>query len=233
MIDDQTLLAWIDGELDDFTAARVAAAVKADPTLAAKAEAHRALGRRLAEGFRPLLDEPVALPPRRPAAIVSLAAAREARQRKQPPAGTRPWMRYASLAATLVLGVAIGSQLTTNGEVRTRDGVMVADGLLARALDEKLSGQDGRIRVALSFRDKAGDYCRSFDAERLSGVACRTGGAWQMRATTMRAAPAQTGEYRMASAGDPAILSTVERLIAGDPLDAATERAARDRKWAR
>jgi hypothetical protein len=238
MIDDTILLAWIDGELDEAEAARVAAAVAADPALAKKAQAHRMLRRRLDTAFRPLLDEVAHMPPRRAATVLNFEEARKARVKDKPPA--RPavalklgegWKRWMPIAASLLLGVAVGAQLDTGGNVAERDGAMVADGALAYALDRKLSGQEGRVRIALSFRDKAGDYCRSFDAGRMAGVACRSGDAWQMRAATSRPITVPQGDYRMAAAGDPVILSAVEGMIAGDPLDAAGERTALSRGW--
>ena len=43
MIDDGEFFAWLDGELDEEAASRVAAAVAASPELAKKAEQHRRL----------------------------------------------------------------------------------------------------------------------------------------------------------------------------------------------
>ncbi|MFC0677416.1 hypothetical protein ACFFGH_06055 [Lysobacter korlensis] len=58
-IDEHELQAWIDGELAPSDAARVAAAVAADPVLAAQASRERRLRERLRAEFDPVLDEPV------------------------------------------------------------------------------------------------------------------------------------------------------------------------------
>jgi len=99
---------------------------------------------------------------------------------------------------------------------------------LARKLDTQLSGEPGPIRVALSFRARDGAYCRSFTATHLDGVACRTAAGWTLR----YAAPgtASGGDYAQAGS-DPAQASAVAAMIAGEPLDASAERAARERGW--
>jgi anti-sigma factor RsiW len=58
-ITDETLAAYADGELERGEAAQVAAAVAADPALAAKIEAHRALRSRLAAHYAPLAEQPM------------------------------------------------------------------------------------------------------------------------------------------------------------------------------
>ncbi len=85
------------------------------------------------------------------------------------------------------------------------------------------------MRVALTFRDRSGDYCRSFAAKHLSGVACRADGGWQLRyASAPDAAP--QGDYRQAGADD-ATAQVVAAMISGEPLDRAAEAAARGKGW--
>lgn len=70
-IEQHELQAWIDGELAPPDAARVEAAIAADPELAARAASARRLRERLRAGFDPVLDEPV---PARFAALLQDAA---------------------------------------------------------------------------------------------------------------------------------------------------------------
>jgi hypothetical protein len=138
------------------------------------------------------------------------------------------------MAACLVVGVLAGRMVVPPpGPLVPRDGALVAHGELARALSTQLAAQDGPVKVGLSFRAADGRYCRTFrDApERLAGLACRRGDAWAAEVTAALA-PAASPDYRTAgSETPPAVLATVDRLIAGAPLDAAQERAARDRGW--
>jgi hypothetical protein len=41
----------------------------------------------------------------------------------------------------------------------------------------------------------------------------------------------QTAEYRQAGSADAALLAEAQAMMAGDPLDAAAERRARDLGW--
>jgi hypothetical protein len=42
---------------------------------------------------------------------------------------------------------------------------------------------------------------------------------------------AKEGDYRMASAGDPRVMALVDDMIAGEPFDAAQEKAAKEKGW--
>jgi hypothetical protein len=215
-IDETMVIAWVDGELGPAEAARVEQAVAADPALRDLAEAHRAMRARFAAAFGPIADDPVALPS---AEVVSFGEARAKRMR-------RLWVPGA-IAASLVAGLLIG-QLDRPVGVRDRADALALAPPLAHALDTQLSGAAGPVRVTLSFRAQDGAYCRSFNARHLDGVACRTSDGWTLR----YAAPgsAQGGEYAQAG-NDPARASAIAAMIAGEPLDAAAERAARDRSW--
>jgi anti-sigma factor RsiW len=244
MMDDARLIAWIDGELEPAEAEAVAAAVAADPALAARADTHRRLKARISAAFGPLLEEPVPIPERRPAPVVSLAAARAERQERaqsemrarQPDRTPRRWAWPGAVAACLLAGILVVHQVGGGGVplpggqgIGDRAGALALAPQIADALDTQAAGQAGPVRVALSFKDKAGAYCRSFSAEHLGGVACRAGGGWQLRYATPAGATTQ-GDYRMAG-GDAATMQVVQAMMAGDPLDAGQERKARDAGW--
>jgi hypothetical protein len=225
-IDETDVIAWLDGELAPEQAARVEQAVATNPGLAAIAETHRAMRARFAAAFGPIAAEPVM--PARSAEVVSLAAVRAARS-GQSPSPARRWWVPGAIAASLVAGLVIG-QLGRSGGISDRAEALALAPSLARALDAQLSGQEGAVRVALSFRSVDGAYCRSFTASHLSGIACRTDQGWRLR----YGAPAAPtgGAYRMAG-NDPAEAGAIAAMIAGEPLDAAGERAARAHGWRR
>ena len=215
-IDETMVIAWVDGELAPAEAARVEQAVAADPALRDLAETHRTMRARFAAAFGPIAQEPVALPS---AEVASFAEARAKRMR-------RLWVPGA-IAASLAAGLFIG-QIERPTGVRDRADALALAAPLGHALDTQLSGAAGPVRVALSFRARDGAYCRSFSAMHLDGVACRTGEGWTLR----YAAPgtAQGGDYAQAGS-DTARASAIAGMIAGEPLDAARERAARSRGW--
>lgn len=236
---DEELMAYADGELDAAAAARVEAAIAADPALADAVARHRALRQDLRAAFAGELDAPVperlSALLRAPAAeVVALDAAR-ARRVPRPPARLPGW---AAVAAALALGLAIGRFAPSpSPEFGIGEGgALVAGGALADALETGLASapEDGAVQLGLTFRDAGGRWCRSFGLARtaaVAGLACRdAGGRWQVPAVAETAAPA--GELRQAAVAlPPAVLAEIEHRIAGEPLDADAERAARDAGW--
>ena len=86
------------------------------------------------------------------------------------------------------------------------------------------------MRVGMTFRSRDGAICRSFSDSGSSGLACRDGDAWRIEG--LLAAPqAQAGDYRMAAGQDPRLAALIDERIAGEPYDAAAEKAARDAGW--
>lgn len=230
MTDDEKFFAWLDGELRPAQAAEMEAKVAADPRLAQLAEQHRAFGARLHGAFDPIAAAPVPKHLRQVshprARIVDIAAERQKRRVPSLP-------QWTSLAAMLAFGLFAGSLLPREGNapVEVQGGKIYAAAALNHALDTELaSAPSGDVRIGITFRDHAGDICRTFSAPASSGLACRSGGRWQLKG--MFAAPeAQGSEYRMAAGMDPTLASLVDATIAGEPFDATGEKASRDRSW--
>lgn len=221
-IDEAMLVAWIDGELDQGDAARVERAVAVDPALAARAVAHRAMKQRFAAAFGGLANERVLLPKPKSAQVSSLASARAART------SANRWRIPLSLAASLAVGLVVGHLGQGTGGIGDRVHALELSRSVAAALDQKLSGEAGPVRVTLSFRDRHGVYCRSFAGAHLSGVACRDGDRWALRYADP--VSRQDGDYRMAGT-DAVISDIVSSMIEGDPLDAVGETKARASHW--
>jgi hypothetical protein len=236
MIDDKTLLAYADGELEPGRARAVEQMLASDPALAAKLEQHRRLAGRLRAAYDPVLNEAVPEHLARSAdggaKVISLAEARAARTVKHAP--LPDWRAAGLVAAGLVAALVVGQAFrpSSAGPVAERSGRLVAVGDLARALDTQLSGEGQAVRVQLTFRDRAGDVCRSFTSPTANGVACRADGGWGLQAL-FPGQPATGGEYRMAASGDPRVLHIVGEMISGDAFDAVQESAAKARHWAR
>ena len=182
--------------------------------------------------------------------VASLAAARERKARAREAAASvtaasvqRPsWPRWGALAASLAVGVLAGS-LWLGGAADGDAGLVATDGAgrlvargeLAGALNEQLAGTgqtDKRVQIGISFAARDGGYCRSFKAGASAGLACREGDGW--RIPVLRDVPAESGAYRQAGSAAPAaVLEAIDERIEGAALDAAGERAARERGWKR
>lgn len=243
-IDEERLLAWVDGALDPTAAAEVAAAVAADPELAALAASHRAVAGRLRGGFDTLLHEPVpaalAAAARPAATVTDLAAARSARdsvrdKRLAAPARRFRMPQWAAIAATLAVGIIAGrmtGELGPQPIVTPSSAGLQASGALAAALDGQLASapDNAAVRVQVTFRSRAGEVCRSWSATGQAGVACHAGDRWRIMASLATPA-ADTGEYRMAGSSDPRLLGIIDGMIDGEPFDATRELQARRSGW--
>ena len=251
-ISDETLMAFADGELDAVARAAVESAMREDPQIEARVAQHRALRQRVRAAYAEELSEDV--PERLLIAarggartqenkVVDLEDARAARERN---ASARPvqrqWRTAGTIAASVIVGVGLGFFMwgrTALPLMRSTGGALVARGQLAKALSNQLAAErspSSAVRIGLSFVAKSGDYCRTFamsGAALPSGLACRHGEEWRIQALT-QAADERRGdsEYRTAgSAMSAAIIKSVEGMIAGEPLDQAAEKAARERGW--
>ncbi len=245
-VTEESLMAFADGELGPNEAAAVEAAIGADPALAQKVEAHRAMRASVSGAYGGVLDEP--MPERLLAAVrgadassdqvIDLAAKRGARERSR---WGWSWSNAAAMAACVVLGLAAGVEFRPPAPLIQPSPVgLVARGALADALEDQLASQGPRagepVRVAVSFHDARGDYCRTFQTTgggSVAGVACRGAREWRVRlAVSAQAAAEPADGYREASSQmPPAIADEVDRTIAGEPLDARAEALARSRHW--
>jgi hypothetical protein len=241
---DEILMAYADGELQEPERGEVERAVRADPALAAIVERHRTLRRDVFAAFAGVLDEPVParLQAQGAGKVLSLDAARNARARAQAPAPApqRIWPKWTALAATLVVGVLAGSLWFdgSNGDggfvSADAAGRLTARGQLAGALSRQLASDpapSSPVRIGVSFATRDGGYCRSFSVGANTGLACREGEAW--RIAVLKETAKTAGEYRQAAAAPAAVLDAIDERIAGSTLDAAAERAARERGWKR
>ena len=246
IISEETLMAFADGELDAVERARIEAAVAADPLLAARVEAHRALRARVGAAYEGVLEEPApdhllnmitnASPPRI-AEVVDLSHLRQSRS----PGRWTGWAQWAAMAACFVLGflVAAPIQLGSSDLVRARGLSLIAHGRLAHALTDRLASdpQNARapVRVGVSYLSRSGEYCRTFNAAArgaLSGVACRDDGRWRVVTAVFSKTQPGGEAYRTAGSEQPqAVTDAVEADIVGAPLDAKAEAAARDSGW--
>ena len=237
MVEDETFFAWLDGELPPEEAARVEAEVTTDPRLSRLAAEHRAMTSGLRQAFAEVEAQPVPerLRIERDEKVVNFADVRAARvARKSPPV----WAQMAALAATLAVGVFAGNAMSgmftagSSNPIEAEAGRLVASAGLENALYARLASApvESGPRIGLTFRDKSGAICRTFEDQAASGLACREGGDWRIR-SLFQTPEGQTTDYRMASGQNPQLLEAVDAAIDGEPFDEAEEKAAAERGW--
>ena len=240
---DETLMAYVDRELDPASTAEIDTAIARDPELAARVERHRKLRVAVHAAFEPILQEP--MPKRLLDAASSVTpvspAARTSRR--------WTWFEWSAMAASVVLGVLIGGAFIGDSrrapatdpstEMVAERGHMIARGGLAIALSEQLASTqkaDARVRIGLTFLSKSGEYCRTFTLEKgaAAGLACSGAGEWRIPVIVHAERIGPSGDYRTAAAQlPPAVLREVDERIQGSSLDAEAERAAQQRGWKR
>ena len=235
------IVAYVDNELDAGDRAGVEAAAAADPAVAARIEAHRALRARLSGAFGGVIDAPV------PRALIDTALGASERPSAvvlpfKPRSGLVPhsfsvggWrIQAGAMAACLVAGIALTLAVGgSRGDITSRSGILIARGALAQALSTQLASDvRGPVRLALTFRDHSGAVCRTFSTSALDGLACRDGREWRIDATSSSEEGARSeerGDYRQASS--PLIVAAAQDRAEGDVFDATAETAARASGW--
>ena len=240
---EETLMAYADNELDAKTRTAVEEAIATDPEVARRVAQHKALRGKVRLAFDNVVDEPT---PQRliDAARGVPAVRREGNviplRRKAPP--PRAWPQWASIAASLIVGVIIGqAMLRGSGSnlVTSRDGQLLANSVLSHALSEQLAStqtDQSPVKVGVSFKSKAGTYCRTFtthESTTLAGLACRDHDDWHVQVLAQTTAtPDNNTTYRQAASAIPkSVLQAIDDNIAGAPLDTAAESAARNKSW--
>ena len=234
----ETLMAFVDGELPPEEERRIAAEIAASPALAAYVEEQRALKARLSADFSPMLAAPV--PDRFERMIL------DAPRQVKAPANLFQRLRFlagpmhvgiplAAAAAGIVIGIGITNWFSGGAMIDNANGALLARGELASALSTQLAADQSAVRVPVSFVDRDGNFCRSFQTTEarnaMAGIACREQGEWRIVATAATQ-PVNQSQFRQAAAGMPESLrQTIGDMISGMPLNAAGERAARARNW--
>ena len=172
-----------------------------------------------------------------PVPVIDLAAERERRAARVAAPAPR-WGRYgAALAATLVLGVLLGTEVPRPSS----DGILTTSAGFSARLETTPSAQavalnDGaKLTPVLSFVRRNGQPCRQFALDagnrQQAGIACRAGGRWTVEALVPHAPSVNGGGYATAGGADDGLDAAFAALKAGDPLDTKAEAAVIARGW--
>ena len=246
---DETLMAFADGELDEFTRRELEQAMQHDPVLAGRVRHYRQLRANVSAAFASTLNEEV--PQRQQAAAGSSKVIHlsNIRQLRTPPAPPPPvpekrrwsWQEWGAIAGTLVTGIIAGGLATQKlggtqqfASFDARAGSLVAEGRLEEALTSQLGGtgsEQDYVRLGVSFLSNEGVYCRSFLLPKTAGLACRSGDQWHIPVMA-DSAPGTAGTYRQAGNAMPlAVQGAIGERMAGKPLDGNAEKVAQMQGW--
>lgn len=252
--DDETLMAFADGQADEITTARVTRAMAGNPVIAARVEMFRATRAKVGQSMKPLIDEPV--PPglkMSVEAMIERDAEARAQGAKQKTAEqniieltprikgrqafrTPPW--FAPLAASIVLmiGAAGGYVVGVNMPTQTpTEFASIQDPAIIKALSETPSGgqvdlqQSGRtLEPVLSFKLEDGTLCREYklrEANAKGVISIACLDNDRWQTHLLMAAARQEDEYIPAGSAET-IDAYLASIHAGSPLDGTAEEEA-------
>jgi hypothetical protein len=232
------IAAYLDGELSREDLERFESEMALDAALAAQVAEWRANDASIRDEVpaSAIADDPLAaliLARREPLAssanVVSLAAARERRER-----GRFDWRWTGAIAASLVAVVGVAQWTRSPDRGASGDPVLVA--MASTPSGRTVTVASGvSVSPILTVPTRDG-YCREFVLEkqgvRNDAVACRDDGGWHMKLSTPSAAAPDEGGYATAGGGGSSALDNLYRTLgAGDPLDPASEQEAIARGW--
>ncbi|MGE0741130.1 MAG: anti-sigma factor [Hyphomonadaceae bacterium] len=222
MVNDETLCAYIDGELDGEERARVDRLVLVNPGVALRLKQLRKADAVLRAAF---CDDD--------AAIVEDEAPPA---RRDFGAFTR---RFAPLAAASLVGVLVGMFAPTPLQDTAPTAVSAA---ISRVLDDIPSGQsatvgEGILIPAQTMLTETGVACRQYrweaSADAVDGIACRENGGWRLQAqiATLQADNSVNYQAAAADSADP-LGAALDALGAVAVLDESEEAALIETGWA-
>jgi hypothetical protein len=149
----------------------------------------------------------------------------------------RWWQLGGAVAASLAIGLVMGTQFLASGEKATTSVALSKALSTTPSLQTVKLASGEQVTPELTIAQNGGGYCRQFrlaSADRdHAGVACRTQGQWVVEAIAP-ATPTRSAsdDYVTAEGAQP---SSVEDVIAarriGDPLDPAAEKVLIARRW--
>lgn len=250
IFDDETLMAFADGELDAQTSAAVEEAMRDDDQLVARVSLFMETRKLSAEAMAPLLD--VSVPDELTKSVTEMldtpaesATPRDnvvsftagPTQQRQPVVSH--WMTALAASVALVAGGVIGFAVGTLPGGDTQSAIQVAQfgqPDLPNALETTVSGAEiqlpasgDRFRAIASFHDQDKTLCREFELDQSDGatfvsVACKTDTGWKVNFSVAAASQSDSG-YAPASSLE-SLDAYLTAIGAGTPLDEADEASA-------
>lgn len=192
--DDETLMAFVDDELDRETREKIEAAIATDDDLMARLVVFSETRALAKDGLEPLLNEPV--PAALQAKVETMVAASRSeastnaedteavvsflkhklqKKRRQSPPWALPLAASVALFLGLGSGYLIGSGENSSSPENTtllsdlsKPAVLSRLNSLPSGEEVNLAGGQERIRAIASFNDSAGTFCREFEYDQVN-----------------------------------------------------------------
>lgn len=251
LLDDETLIAFVDGELDEKQTKQVEVLFEQQPELQVRIERIMAADQKLCQGFNVLLKEP---PPKHlidaihnspigasSSQVVDLPVVREK-------SSLTFWYYGIAASVMLLVGVVVGlqiqpSDIDSHTLAQADSGLLLDNNPLYRALQQTPSQQsyqiteEDRVTPIMSFIATDGRYCREFEVASKQtvslGVACREDHVWRVELLlASQDQPLMSSGYQPASGFNQQALDAVlDPLWSGEAFGADDEQRLIDQQW--
>ncbi|NKL06530.1 anti-sigma factor family protein [Rhizobium leguminosarum] len=231
--DDETLMAFADGELDETQSRALEEALAGNEALCERLAVFLDSRQLVGDALKPLIDEPV------PEALLASVRRMADEVRHQKPQDNvvsfrpkqqqqtmRRWLVPVAASLVAIVAGVVGFALGRINPSASNSGAEIA-----AVLDREVSGRDVTLsspetvlHVVASFRDERGELCREYELKQPKSstltVACRQNGAW---ATRLALTSAKADGYVPASSQET-IDAYLASIQAGAPLSPEEER---------
>lgn len=235
--DDETLMAFADGELDEEQSLALERVLEQNDALAERLAVFLDSRTLVSDALKPLINEPV---PEALAAKVATVAQGSTLKTEEPPKvlaftptkvnPTRRISRWALPLAASLIAVISGIAGFSVGQIGSENTDF--DQNIASALDRETSGQDIALagsskvlNIVATFRDESGAVCREYEvkdaATNTLSVSCQENGGWSTRLALTQ--PIAEG-YEPASSHET-VSAYLTSINAGAPLSKEEEQA--------
>ena len=234
--DDETLMAFADGELDEAQSLALEEALAEDEALAERLALFLDSRRLVGDTLKPLIDEPV--PEALLASVQRMAQGAGERAstprdnivsfRPKPqatPAAARRWLMPLAASLVAVISGVIGFSAGRMGPPVAGSGAEIAAALSSEASgrDVALGVDGGILHVVATFRDAGGNLCREYALKQPEKstltVACREGDVW----ATRLALSTPVAEGYVPASSQETLDAYLTSIQAGAPLSAEEE----------
>lgn len=237
--DDETLMAFADGELDERRSLALEEALAEDETLAERLAVFLDSRRLVGDTLKPLIDEPVP-----EALLASVKRMAEEAREKAPapqdniisfrpksqavPVATRRWLVPLAASLVAVISGVIGFSAGRLASPVSNSGAEIAAALGREASGQDVAlGADGNVlHIVATFRDAGGALCREYALKQPEKstltVACREGDGW----STRLALTTPVAEGYVPASSQETLDAYLTSIQAGAPLSAEEESKA-------
>lgn len=235
MIDDETLSAFLDGELPEPEMQKIRTTLASNTELS---ERLRMLG--MADQAVKLLSRAVDHEPL-PESVLQLLGGddRETAPAAHPTTFARFRPMLAPALGFCLLLLAVGLVFVSNREPMNETGAFPAIAEYSAYLDTLPSGETvslagARLQNRFSFISTGGEYCRQYqlitDTMASENIACRSGNEWELAAALSSPAIPDDSEFRPAGIQDD-LNRLLQDMMQGSALDLETEQALIGSRW--